>query len=307
MRCIGERWRDPDEGIWEARGGPRHYVHSKAMCWVGMDRAIKIAEALGEVGALDAWGQLRDEIRDDVIEKGFDRELGAFVQAYGSRGLDASAMLLPLLGFIRADDPRMRSTVAAIQEQLTTGGLVHRYLAEDGLPGEEDAFAICSFWLADNLALQGKRDEARLLFERVCSFGNDVGLLSEEIDPRTGEQLGNLPQAFTHVALINGAFHLQKKGRSAPPPMLNRLTSDHMAAVPRISAVAFRTLLSARRRRTSIHGVRGAPSGLEGPSPPARSQPITPPSGLRSVDRRLRTNSSVNTGGLVDMTHAKGD
>jgi GH15 family glucan-1,4-alpha-glucosidase len=215
VRCIGERWRDPDEGIWEVRGGPRHYVHSKAMCWVGIDRAIKIAEALGEVGSLDEWGQLRDEIRDDVIENGFDREQGAFVQAYGSRGLDASAMLLPLVGFIRADDPRMRSTVAAISERLTTGGLVHRYLAEDGLPGEEGAFAICSFWLADNLALQGKHDEARLLFERVCSFANDVGLLAEEIDPRTGEQLGNFPQAFTHVALINGAFHLQKKGRSA--------------------------------------------------------------------------------------------
>jgi GH15 family glucan-1,4-alpha-glucosidase len=216
VRCIGERWRDPDEGIWEARGGPRHYVHSKAMCWVGIDRAIKIAEALGEGASLDGWGQLRDEIRDDVLENGFDREQGAFVQAYGSRSLDASAMLLPLVGFIRADDPKMRSTVAAIQERLTTGGLVHRYLAEDGLPGEEGAFAICSFWLADNLALQGKRDEARLLFERVCSFANDVGLLSEEIDPRTGEQLGNFPQAFTHVALINGAFHLQKKGRSAP-------------------------------------------------------------------------------------------
>jgi GH15 family glucan-1,4-alpha-glucosidase len=211
VRCIRERWRDPDEGIWEVRGGPRHFVHSKAMCWVGLDRAIKIAGALGENDSLDEWRRLRDEIREDVLERGFDAELGTFVQAYGSRSLDASAMLLPLMGFIRADDPRMRSTVAAIQERLTTDGLVHRYLTDDGLPGEEGAFAICSFWLADNLALQGRYDEARALFERVCSLANDVGLLAEEIDPRTGEQLGNFPQAFTHVALINGAFHLQTR------------------------------------------------------------------------------------------------
>ncbi len=209
VRCIRERWRDPDEGIWEVRGGPRHFVHSKAMCWVGVDRAIKIAQALGEPDRLDEWRGLRDEIRRDVIDRGFDGELGSFVQAYGSRSLDASAMLLPLVGFIRADDPRMVSTIAAIQRRLTTDGLVHRYLTEDGLPGDEGAFAICSFWLVDNLALQGRAEEARALFERVCSFSNDVGLLAEEIDPGTGDQRGNFPQAFTHVALINGAFHLQ--------------------------------------------------------------------------------------------------
>lgn len=219
VRCIGERWRDNDEGIWEVRGGPAQFVHSKAMCWVGVDRAIKIANALGEEDRLEDWERLRDEIRVDVLEQGFDREQGTFVQAYGSHNLDASALLLPLVGFVRADDPMMRSTVAAIQERLTTEGLVHRYLAEDGLPGEEGAFAICSFWLVDNLALQGRHDEARRLFERVCSFASDVGLLAEQIDPGTGEQLGNFPQAFTHVALINGAFHLgrtwREKGRPA--------------------------------------------------------------------------------------------
>jgi GH15 family glucan-1,4-alpha-glucosidase len=208
VRCIGERWRDPDEGIWEFRSGPAHFVHSKAMCWVGVDRAIKIAKSLGEKDRLDDWQRLRDEIREDVLENGFDREQGTFVQAYGSRSLDASALLLPLVGFVRADDPMMRSTVAAIRDRLTTDGLVHRYLTEDGLPGEEGAFAICSFWLVDNLALQGRHDDARTLFERVCSFVNDVGLLAEQIDPATGEQLGNFPQAFTHVALINGAFHI---------------------------------------------------------------------------------------------------
>ncbi len=210
VRCIRERWREPDEGIWEVRGGPRHFVHSKAMCWVGVDRAIKIATAIGEGGQLDEWRQLREEIRDDVLERGFDAELGTFVQAYGSRNLDASAMLLPLVGFIRADEPRMRSTIDAIQRLLTREGLVHRYLGDDGLPGEEGAFAICSFWLVDNLSLQGRREEARRLFERVCSFANDVGLFAEEIDPAAGDQLGNFPQAFTHVALINGALHLAR-------------------------------------------------------------------------------------------------
>jgi GH15 family glucan-1,4-alpha-glucosidase len=156
------------------------------MCWVGVDRAIKMAQALGESEPLDEWRGLRDEIRGDVLERGFDRELGTFVQAYSSRSLDASAMLLPLVGFIRADDPKMISTVAAIQERLPTDGLVHRY-RRNGLPGEEGAFAICSFWLVGNLALQGRADEARALFERVCSLANDVGLLAEEIDPRTRE------------------------------------------------------------------------------------------------------------------------
>jgi GH15 family glucan-1,4-alpha-glucosidase len=214
VRCIGERWRDPDEGIWEVRGGPDHFVHSKAMCWVGVDRAIKIAEALGEPEHLDDWRGLRDRIREDVLEQGFDQERGSFIQAYGSRSLDASAMLLPLVGFIRADDPRMVSTVAAIQEHLTTDGLVHRYLTEDGLPGDEGAFAICSFWLVDNLALQGGRDEAHRLFERICDLANDVGLFAEEIDPRTGDHLGNFPQAFTHVALINSAFQLRRGSRA---------------------------------------------------------------------------------------------
>jgi GH15 family glucan-1,4-alpha-glucosidase len=214
VRCIRERWRDPDEGIWEVRGGPRHFVHSKVMCWVGVDRAIKVATALGDGQSLDEWRSLRDEIREDVLQRGFDRELETFVQSYESRNLDASVLLLPLVGFIRADDPRMLSTVTTIQERLTTDGLVRRYLTDDGLPGEEGAFEICSFWLADNLALQGRSDEARELFERVCSFANDVGLLAEQVDPRTGEQLGNFPQAFTHVALINGAFHLQRTRHS---------------------------------------------------------------------------------------------
>lgn len=185
-------------------------MHSKAMCWVGVDRAIKIGEALGESEQLEDWRRLRDRIRADVFERGFDPDRGTFVQSYGSRSLDASAMLLPLVGFIRADDPRMLSTVAVIQEHLTIDGLVHRYLSEDGLPGDEGAFAICSFWLVDNLALQGRHDEAHQLFERICALANDVGLFAEQIDPNTGDHLGNFPQAFTHVALINGAFQLQK-------------------------------------------------------------------------------------------------
>lgn len=147
-----------------------------------------------------------------MLEHGFDAEVGAFTQAYGSPHLDASALLLPLVLFVQADDPRMRSTVDVIQERLTRDGLVYRYLTEDGLPGGEGAFTICSFWLVDNLALQGRVEEARELFERLCSSANDLGLFAEQIDPETGEQLGNFPQAYTHVALINAAFHLARAG-----------------------------------------------------------------------------------------------
>lgn len=210
VECIRSRWRDPDEGIWEVRGGPRHFVHSKAMCWVGVDRAIKTAEALGLEGPLDDWRSLREEIRADVLAKGFDPDLGSFVQAYGSKDLDASALLLPLVGFVRADDPRMRSTVEVLGERLCHGGLVYRYLTDDGLPGGEGAFTICSFWLVDNLALVGRVEEASALLERLCSRANDVGLFAEQIDPASGEHLGNFPQAFTHVALINSAHTLSR-------------------------------------------------------------------------------------------------
>ncbi len=217
VECIGDRWRDPDEGIWEVRGGPEHFVYSKAMAWVGVDRAVRAAEDLPLEAPLDEWKALRDEIRRDVLANGYDDEVGAFVRSYGSKDLDASALLLPLVGFVRADDPRMVSTVDRIQERLARDGLVRRYASEDGLEGEEGAFTICSFWLVDNLAMAGRLEEATALFDRLCSLSNDVGLYSEEIDPETGELLGNFPQAFTHLALINSAINLQRRPRVQAP------------------------------------------------------------------------------------------
>jgi GH15 family glucan-1,4-alpha-glucosidase len=220
-------WRDPDEGIWEVRGPPQHFTHSKAMAWVAFDRAIKIAERLdggNEGEAVQAWREIRDEIHADVCANAFDPELGSFVQAYGSKSLDAALLLLPLVGFLPPTDPRMTGTVEAIEKRLLLDGLVFRYdtgEGVDGLPPGEGAFLACSFWLADNYILQGRVAEARALFEHLLSLRNDVGLLAEEYDPRAKRQLGNFPQAFSHVALVNTAFNLTRSAgpagqRSAP-------------------------------------------------------------------------------------------
>ncbi|MET0625024.1 MAG: glycoside hydrolase family 15 protein [Pyrinomonadaceae bacterium] len=204
------QWRDPDYGIWEVRGGPRHFLHSKLMCWVALDRAVRLAASLKENHDASRWAAARDRVRRAILEEGYDAEAGAFTQAFGEKALDASALTIPLTGFLPATDPRVRSTVERIRERLTSGGLVHRYLNEDGLPGGEATFAMCSFWLADNFALQGRRDEARELFERVAGYASDTGLFAEEIDASSGELLGNYPQGFTHLALIRSALHIAK-------------------------------------------------------------------------------------------------
>src|SRR6266446_6095932 len=209
---LAEIWDQPDEGIWEVRGPPQHFTHSKVMAWVAFDRAIKISERLG-AGWAERWRQLRDEIHADVCEKAFDRELGSFVQAYGSKALDASLLLLPLVGFLPPTDPRMIGTVKAIERRLVVDGFVLRYdtgQGVDGLPSGEGAFLACSFWLADNYILQGRTAEARGLFERLLGLSNDLGLLAEEYDPRAKRQVGNFPQAFSHVALVNTAFNLTR-------------------------------------------------------------------------------------------------
>ncbi|MGH7115648.1 MAG: glycoside hydrolase family 15 protein, partial [Stellaceae bacterium] len=207
-------WDQPDEGIWEVRGPPQHFTHSKAMAWVAFDRAIKIAERLGGGAAQVAqWRRVRDQIHADVCAKGFDPEQNSFVQAYGSKVHDASLLLLPLVGFLPASDPRMIGTVKAIEQHLVVDGLVLRYDTGegiDGLPPGEGAFLACSFWLADNYILQGRVAEARQLFERLLGLANDVGLLAEEYEPRAKRQLGNFPQAFSHVALVNTAFNLTR-------------------------------------------------------------------------------------------------
>jgi len=207
-------WREPDNGIWEVRGPRRHFTHSKVMAWVAFDRALTLAEdGVLPNGPKDHWRQVCDQIHAEVCEKGFDPELNSFTQYYGSKLLDASLLMLAPVGFLAPDDPRIAGTVEAIQKELVFDGFVRRYQTDtvedvDGLQGTEGAFLMTSFWLADNLALLGRHDEAKEMFDRLCAVCNDVGLLSEEYDPRSGRLLGNFPQAFSHVALINTAANL---------------------------------------------------------------------------------------------------
>src|SRR4051812_3904647 len=204
-------WAKPDDGIWEIRGPRRHFVHSKVMAWVGVDRAIRTIQEFGEDGPLERWIRLRADIHEEVCRFGFSHELNSFVQYYGSKELDASLLLLPVVGFLAPDDPRVRGTVAAIEKYLLKNGLVARYQTHtsvDGIPGGEGAFLACSFWLVDNYVQQGRHDEAKRLFDYLLSLRNDVGLLSEEYDPTERRQLGNFPQAFSHLALVISAFNL---------------------------------------------------------------------------------------------------
>jgi GH15 family glucan-1,4-alpha-glucosidase len=206
-------WQQPDEGIWEVRGGPQHFVHSKVMAWVAFDRAASDGQSPSE--SAQRWRDIANEIHAEVCERGFDGELDSFVQAYGSKQLDASLLLIPIVGFLPADDPRVLGTLRAIEDRLLIGGeFVMRYESEytrDGLPPGEGAFLACSFWLLDNYIVQGRHAEARKLFNRLLARCNDVGLLAEEIDPLTGRMLGNFPQAFSHVGLINSAVSLSRE------------------------------------------------------------------------------------------------
>jgi GH15 family glucan-1,4-alpha-glucosidase len=211
---VETAWKEPDEGIWEVRGSRRHFTHSKVMAWVALDRGVKAVERFGAAGDAERWRALRAHIHDEVCRQGFDADGNTFVQYYGSRETDASLLMIPLVGFLPATDPRMRGTVAAIQARLSTDGFLTRYRTHpdvDGLPPGEGAFLACSFWLADNLALQGRREEAKELFERLLAIRNDVGLLAEEYDPRTRRFLGNFPQALSHMALINTAANLTQR------------------------------------------------------------------------------------------------
>jgi GH15 family glucan-1,4-alpha-glucosidase len=204
-------WREPDEGIWEVRGPRRHFTHSKVMAWVALDRAVKAVERFGLAGPVDRWRGLRDEIHAEACREGYDAERRTFTQYYGSSELDASLLMIPLVGFLPPADPRVAGTVEAVQRELVHDGFVRRYSTStevDGLPAGEAAFLTCTFWLADNLALLGRRDEARRLFERILGFRNDLGLLSEEYDPAARRLIGNFPQALSHVGLVNTAYNL---------------------------------------------------------------------------------------------------
>jgi GH15 family glucan-1,4-alpha-glucosidase len=211
LEHLEKIWVEPDASIWEVRGPPRHFTYSKVMAWVAFDRAVKMVEGMGLPGPVAHWRELRDRIHRDVCERGYSERRAAFVQSYGSEELDAALLLIPLTGFLPATDPRVVGTVDAIQRCLTVDGLVQRYRTHeglDGLPKGEGVFLACSFWLADNLCLQGRHNEARELFERLLELSNDVGLLAEEYDPAARRFLGNFPQAFSHVALVNTALNL---------------------------------------------------------------------------------------------------
>jgi GH15 family glucan-1,4-alpha-glucosidase len=219
MRFVENNWNTPDEGIWEVRGGSRHFVHSKLMAWVAADRAVKAVEQAEMEGPLSRWRAVRDEIHRDIMTKGFDEERNTFTQYYGSRELDAALLMMPLVGFLPATDERIQGTVAAIEKELLQDGFVQRYTQEpgvsvDGLPPGEGAFLACTFWLAQNYALMGRRDEAREVFERLLGLCNDVGLLSEEYDAKAKRLVGNFPQAFSHVPLVDTARTLSvEEGR----------------------------------------------------------------------------------------------
>jgi GH15 family glucan-1,4-alpha-glucosidase len=211
MEYLESNWQEPDDGIWEIRGDRRRFTHSQMMTWVAADRAVRSIEELDRDGPLGKWRALRDTIHDDVCANGFNAERNSFTQSYGSSGLDASLLMMPLVGFLPFDDPRIVGTVAAIERELMVDGLVQRYTSDtgvDGLPEGEGAFLACSFWLADYYALAGRDGEARALFERLCALRNDVGLLAEEYDPVAKRQLGNFPQALSHIPLVNTALNL---------------------------------------------------------------------------------------------------
>jgi GH15 family glucan-1,4-alpha-glucosidase len=219
IRYLEKHWDEPDEGIWEVRGPRRHFVHSKVMAWVAVDRTIKLIESGDADGPLEKWRELRDDIHRDVCERGYDKERNTFTQSYGSKELDASLLLIPQMGFLPPDDKRVIGTIEAIQRELSTpDGFILRYPTSgtdegvDGLPGDEGAFLACSFWMADDLAMIGRVDEARKLFEKLLSLRNDLGLLAEEWDPRLQRQVGNFPQAFSHVPLIDTALRLTASG-----------------------------------------------------------------------------------------------
>jgi GH15 family glucan-1,4-alpha-glucosidase len=240
---VEKIWTHPDEGIWEVRGARQHFTHSKVMAWVALDRAIKAVQCFGLKGPIGRWSDARRRIHADICTNGYDTRLGSFVQAYGSQELDASLLLIPLVGFLPPDDPRVQGTLKAIGRHLMIDGLVHRYhtsRTDDGLPPGEGAFLACSFWYVDNLALSGRRDEAREMFERLLLLRNDVGLLAEEYDVRSGRQLGNFPQAFSHVALIDSAINLSAQQRERPAEQRSDARLPNQAASRFSSATSTR-------------------------------------------------------------------
>ncbi|TMT81672.1 glycoside hydrolase family 15 protein [Haloterrigena sp. H1] len=231
---VCDVWEEPDSGIWEVRGGNEHFVYSKVMCWVALDRGIEIARERDRDAPLEGWRETRKRIRADVLENGYDEEIGAFVQSYGTDALDATALLLPLVGFLPFDDERVRGTIDAIDERLVTDDIfVARYHGDDGLPGDEGAFVLCSCWFINALALSGRVEDARSRFESLLEYLSPLGLVAEEIDPETGAHLGNYPQAFSHIGIINSALYLgYVHGHELPGPDPMGIRLGDPAVVP---------------------------------------------------------------------------
>jgi GH15 family glucan-1,4-alpha-glucosidase len=218
VEAAVNNWRLPDHGIWEVRGERRHFVYSKLMCWVALDRGIRLAKALGKAVDLQRWQEAKRAIHRDILARGWNEAVGSFVQSYGSDALDASVLFMPMVGFLSANDPLVQSTILRVQQELSVNGLVRRYLpwqVDNGLGTDEGIFTMCTFWLIGCLIQLGRLDEAQRLFERVISLSNHVGLFSEMVDPHSGEFLGNYPQALTHIALIHTARNLDRALRQA--------------------------------------------------------------------------------------------
>jgi GH15 family glucan-1,4-alpha-glucosidase len=227
LEHLEKVWTEADESIWEVRSGREHFTYSKVMAWVAFDRTIKSAEQFNFDGPIDHWKKLRTEIHADVCRKGYDPRQQSFVRSYGSTEIDASLLLLPTVGFLPPQDPRVKGTIEAVERHLMKDGLVLRYntaSADDGLPPGEGVFLACSFWMVDAYVMLGRLDDARALFDRLVGLCNDVGLLSEEYDPESEQLLGNFPQAFSHVALLNSAFNLTRASKPAEQ------RADHSAA-----------------------------------------------------------------------------
>jgi GH15 family glucan-1,4-alpha-glucosidase len=246
VEFVERSWEEPDEGIWEVRGPRRHFTHSKVMAWVALDRAVRTIEEFGVEGPVDRWRELRDRIHEQVTTQGYNTKVGAFTQYYGSDALDASLLMIPLVGFLPASDDRVRSTIEAVERELTEDGFVLRYRTDDsggvdGLHGHEGAFLACSFWMADCLQMIGRYDDAHAMLDRLIGLSNDLGLLAEEYDVRQGRLVGNFPQAFSHVSLVNAAYNL-----SGHPDMDDQVVAD--ATLLRRRGGQFRT------RASFVHG-----------------------------------------------------
>lgn len=262
-------WNTEDHGIWEVRGARRAFTHSRLMCWVGFDRAVKSAERFGLQGPVQRWRHIRDTIRADILQNGFDRDLNSFVQYYGGKGLDASLLLIPQVGFLPINDPRVTGTVQAIEKGLLRDGLVMRYVPEqsdDGLAQDEGVFLACSFWLADAYVMQGRLDEGAALFERLLSLRNDLGLLAEEYDPIRQRMVGNFPQAFSHIGLINTAYNLlQAQG---PARQRSHSSAPHNGSAPHQTSPSAGTeaASSAAEHAATAHSASEQSAALESPS-----------------------------------------